>query len=41
MFIRGSAQLNYSGCTHGRGHFVPEVVSVKETRHLERCRSAL
>ena len=29
---------NYSGCTLGQGHFVPEVVSVKETRHLERCR---
>jgi len=27
-FIRGFAQPNCSGCTHGRGHFVPEVVSV-------------
>ena len=28
MFIRSSAQPNYSGCTNGRGHPVPEVVSV-------------
>jgi hypothetical protein len=39
LLIRGSARLDCSSRTHGRGHFVPEVVSVKETRHLERCRS--
>ena len=37
-FSRGFAQSNYSGCTHGRGHFVPEVVPVRGTRHLEWCR---
>jgi hypothetical protein len=30
MAIHGSAQLDYSDCTHGRGHFVPEVVSVEK-----------
>jgi hypothetical protein len=28
MFIRSSAQPNCSGCTNGRGHIVPDVVSV-------------
>ena len=28
MFNRGFAHPNYSECTHSRGHFVPEVVSV-------------
>lgn len=30
MAIHGFAQLDYSFCTHGRGHFVPEVVSVRK-----------
>lgn len=31
-FDHGSAQTNCSGCTHGRGHFVPEVVSVDRNK---------
>lgn len=38
LFIRGSARSDYSDRTHGRGHSVPGVVSVIETRHLERHR---
>lgn len=29
MAFHGSAQLDCSGCTRGRGHFIPEVVPVE------------